>query len=61
MFTFAAKPRILRLREGSKVTLPGPVTISARFAPSWVFGGATDGSRMAIHASVKAIHLRVCL
>jgi hypothetical protein len=38
MFTFAAKPRIVRLRQSASLSFPATVTLRAKLGPPWLFG-----------------------
>jgi hypothetical protein len=42
VFTFAAKPRTLRLRNAASLSLPTTVTLKAKLGPSWLFGSGVD-------------------
>ena len=52
MFTFAAKPRMLRLRQAATLSVPAAVTLRAKLGPSWLFGAGGDEPRHVVAGSI---------
>jgi len=38
MFTFAAKPRTIRIRSGASLVIPSSIKLEATLGPEWLFG-----------------------
>jgi hypothetical protein len=51
MLAFAAKPRILRIRDGHTITIPSEVTLTLTLSPPWLFGAGVEGSQFVVGGS----------
>ncbi len=55
MLSFTAKPRIIHIREGHRVSLPAQITLAATLAPRWLFGSGAERSRLVIAGATGVI------